>query len=396
MVRRNGVSVVWLTVTAWMGFTCVAMAAVLLSVSLKRIGQQFAIGYGLQGMLAPTKEAALALAAVTCGYVGDRTGKRWLLGAAMFLVSGGMLAIAGCGGYGGLLAGILVMGMGLGMLEALASPLVAELHPTAVSTHMNLLHGFYPAGLAAFAVVVGFALDRGVHWQTPFLVAALPAAAVGVLFLAGRYPGSEEEGSRRPPLSVRAILANPTFWSLALAMALAAGAEASLIYWAPSFLQSEYNSSPLVGGWVLTVFGLSMAAGRFGMSVVTRRFPVGQLMVRLAFLGVAVALSLVLVKSLWASVVLLALSGFVCAVFWPSILSVATQRIATGSATLLAMLSTAGIVGFGAMPSAVGALADAQKAGLRGGLALVPVGFLLAGIVLAKGLRATGGESARA
>jgi fucose permease len=390
MAQKSNVSVTRLTVTSWLSFVCYAFTAAPLSVALRHIGRELSIGFRLQGALVPARVTALACSALLCGYAADRIGKRKLLSGAMLVIAVGLLAIANARTYGHLLGGMLVIGAGLGTLEGLVSPLVAELHPQSVTAQLNVLHAFYPAGMAASALTVGFVLDHGVHWKVPFLVGAIPVAAVGMLFMTGRYP--EAQGHQRPaPLPVRSILANPMFWLLAAALALTAGAEGCLIYWGPSFLATEYGCSALLGGSALAMYGLAEAVGRLGVGAAVRAVPVNRLLVAMAFLGSAVGVCLVAVSRLEVSVGLLALSGLVCASFWPSILALATERIAVGSATLLAMLAVAGIGGFGGLPWAAGMIADAQKRGLRGGLALVPVSFLLAGIVLVIASRARRG-----
>ncbi|MHC5033809.1 MAG: MFS transporter [Planctomycetota bacterium] len=384
-----------LTVTSWIALVVFASTSALVSVSLKEIGQDLTLGFALKGALAPIRSAVLAVSTFLIGYCADRTGMRWLLGGGMCVVALGLLCIGRSETYVAVAFGMAVLGMGLGSCEALLSPLVAELHPTTVATHMNVLHGFFPAGVVASSVLVGQALDVGVHWRSPFVVAALPALAVALVFLTARYPG---DGSRpkRTPLSVRSLLRSRTFWLLAVAMALTAGCEGSILFWTPNFVQDEYAASALVGAGGLTAFCVAMAVGRFGTASAVRFVPLPRLMTALAFLGACVALCLALVHSLPVSVVTLAGAGLCVACFWPGVLTLATDRIAVGSATLLSMLSVAGIAGFGGIPLAVGLLAE--HAGLRVGLLLVPAAFAAAGVVLLVlfGARPDGTEEAQA
>jgi fucose permease len=202
---------------------------------------------------------------------------------------------------------------------------------------------------------------------------------VALVFLTARYPG-DGSSPKLTPLSVRALLRNRTFWLLAVAMALTAGCEGGILFWTPNFLRDEYAASALVGAGGLVAFCVAMAVGRFGTAWAVRFAPLPRLMTALAFLGACVVLCLVLVHSLPVSVVALAGAGLCVACFWPGVLTLATDRIAVGSATLLSMLAVAGIAGFGGMPLAIGLLAE--YAGLRAGLLLVPAAFAAAGVVL--------------
>jgi len=279
------------------------------------------------------------------------------------------------GTYAGLLVGMMAIGCGLGPIEGLASPLIADLHPKAVATQMNVLHAFYSAGLAAAALLMGAELDRGMPWRVAFPCAAVPALLVGVMFAAGRYGGAHE-GPRPAPLPLRDILGSRAFWPLAGAMALTAGCEGSLTFWSPNFVQVEYGASALVGSYGLAVFAAAMAVGRLGTGVATRFVSLSSLMVALAFGGAGATACLALVRSLPVSLASFVLGGLCIACFWPCILSLATSRMAAGSATLLAMLSVAGIVGFGGVPLLIGLVAE--WGGLRTGLLIVPAGLLVA------------------
>ncbi|KPK62953.1 MAG: hypothetical protein AMK73_05505 [Planctomycetes bacterium SM23_32] len=352
----------WLTATAWVSLLVFAATSTLTSVSLKHIGTDLEIGYSLRGLIAFARAIVLAASTFTVGYWADRTGKRRLLSAGMCVAALGLVCVGRSSGYAGLLAGTMLMALGLGSLEALISPLITDLHPERVETQMNVLHAFFPAGIVLASQVVGRALDAGVPWRMPFTLVALPAVVVAVMYGVGRYPDARA-GGRPTPVRVRAVLANPLFWALAFAMWLTAGCEGALIYWSPNFVQDAYGTTATVGAWGLTAFTAAMAVGRFGTGAAARFVPLSRLMVCLALLAAGSGLVLVLVDALWVSMTAFVLAGLFVACFWPSILTVANRRIAARSATLLAMLSVAGIAGFGVIPAVIGALADAR--GLR-------------------------------
>jgi fucose permease len=298
----------------------------------------------------------------------------------MFVVAFALLCLGRVGTYAGLVAATVALGAGLGGLEALASPLIADLHPDDVELHMPLLHAFFPLGIVASSLLAGWGLDAGMPWQALFGVTSIPAALVGAMFLFGRYGTESHEGPKRVALSVPAVLGNVTFWLLGAAMALTAGVEGALTLWTPSFVQDEYGASALVAASGLTCFSAAMAVGRLGAGFATRRVPLHKMMVALSVACALVTVALVLFRNVSVSFVAFGLSGLFIACFWPGILSVATRRIAAGSATLLAMLSVAGIVGYGGLPWSVGALAD--RFGLRLALGILPVSMGAAALAL--------------
>ena len=78
---------------------------------------------------------------------------------------------------------------------------------------------------------------------------------------------------------------------------------------------------------------------------------------------------------------LFALGGVFVACFWPTLLAVASDSIATGSTVLFSLLAAAGIVGCVLVPWAIGALGD--LCGLRLAMLVLPAScLLLAGALL--------------
>jgi putative MFS transporter len=369
----------WLTRASWLSLVIFAVSSTLVSVSLKRIGGDLGIDFDQRGALAFWRSCALVAAALASGLLADRLGRRWLLTGAMVAVAFGLFWTGRVSTYAGVVAGLVFVGLGLGCLEALVSPLVAELHPGDVTRHMGILHGFYPVGIVLSSLPVGLALDHGMAWQVPFTVAAAPALAIGVMFVAARYPegGGHRQGS---PLALREILANPVFWALAAAMLFGAGCEGGLFYWCPNFVQAEYGMDALAGALAVALFSLAMVAARFGVGGLSRRARMEPLMLGLTVLGTLFSALLAALHSPAATFALIAAGGICVAFLWPGVLALGAQKIATGSSTLFALLAVAGIAGFGLVPYAMGIVAKAH--GLRAGMAVVAAAFLVAGLML--------------
>jgi len=389
--ENRPVTVRWLTAAAWLTVLTYATVSALKSVSLETIGRDLNIGFGPRGGLAAAESVVIAVVTFLVGVLADRIGKRRLFVVASGVVALGLLRIGWSRGYVGLVGAVAVAGIGMGAWEALLSPLTADLHADRVEMHMNLMHAFYPTGLVLSSCLIGLALDRGVPWRVLFTVAAVPASVLALMFLSGRYPSRPPQAPLEP-LRVGTIVRDGRFWLLAAVMTLTAGTEGSLIVWAPNFVQVEYGASALAGGAGLTVFAGAMALGRFGTGLAAARVPLPKIMGVMLALGIGSTSALVLGVGLWATYAALAVCGLVVACFWPSVLALATRRIGAGSATLLAMLSVAGIVGFGALPWTVGCVAEGY--GLRMGLALLPGALVLAGVAFAAVARSPGAPSA--
>ncbi len=379
MNESSPAGVRWLTTASWLSFVVFAVTSTLVSVSLKRIGVDLGIDLERRGALAFWRSCALVAAAIASGLLSDRLGKRWLLTAAMVAVAFGLFWTGRVSSYAGLVAGLVFVGLGLGCLEALVSPLVAEMHPVDVARGLSVLHGFYPVGIVLSSLPVGWALDRGLAWQAPFTATAVPALAVGFMFVSARYPAAPVE-RRRGPLTLRQILRNPVFWVLAVAMLFGAGCEGGLFYWCPNFVQAEYGVGAVAGAAAIALYSLAMVAARFGMGALSQRVRIQPLMLALTGFGALFCALLAALHGTAASFVLVGAGGMCVAFIWPGVLTLGAQKIAAGSSTLFAMLAVAGIAGFGLVPYLMGVVGEAY--GLRAGMAVVAAAFVVCGVLL--------------
>jgi len=299
------------------------------------------------------------------------------------LIAVSQAAAARAAGYAALLRAYAAAGVGKGPLEALVNPLVAQLNPHTSARVLNIINGLFSVGLVVAALTTGEILEAGGGWRLPFWLWVPPALVCAGLYLTRRYPavGAAQREVGRP----RRFLADPLFWPLLIGMILGGGCEAGLTAWGPNFVEHELGASARSGAWAMALFGAFMAAGRFASSGLFALATPLRLMTASAVACALATLGLCFVEGLWGAWVLFALGGLSVACFWPTLLAVASDNIATGSASLFALLAAAGIAGCVVFPWAIGALGDAF--GLRGGVVLLPVSMVMQVAVLAAASR---------
>ncbi len=358
-----------LTWVSRFSFIVFAGSSATLSVSLKQIGEDLGLGDAKLGALGLARSLALGTAALLSGVAADRFGKKPFLVAGMVAGAAGVVGVSTADGLPALLAFLALTGVGLGVMESLVSPLVAELHPDDVGFQVNILHGFFPLGIIGTSLIVSQALSRGASWRAPFAIVGVGFAAAMVGFAAGRYPG----GRMHPeaPLRLQELPANRTFRLLAAAMFFGAAAEGGLFYWAPKFVQDEFLATPAVGGLALTLFSITMMAGRLGLSGAVRRGGAAGLTAGLALLGAAASACMAFAPSVQVALIFAGVCGLSVSLFWPGVLTIAAEEISVSSARVFALLSVVGIAGFGLAPPAIGLITEAYDP--RRGLVVVPV-----------------------
>ena len=366
-----------LQAACWLGMVVFAASVAIPGICLPQIGDEFGLALGTRGLLGSLRMAALLLALLTSGYLADRFGKVAFLTGGMALAALGLAGTPLARQYGPLLAAQAVVGLGMGAMEALINPLVAELHPDSPARPLNITNGLFSVGLVAAALLSGEMLEAWQSWRATFLVWVVPALVTAALFASRRYPRAERGGDAGDGT---AFLRKPLFWALMGAMVIAGGCEAGMTFWSASFMEHLLGASTRGGAMTVAFFGAAMAAGRFATGGLVAKFEPLALTV-LSAVGYTVATAgLCFSEAEGPGLVLIGLSGLFVACFWPTILAVATQRVQAGSTTMFALLAAAGISGCIVFPWAIGAIGDA--AGLRLGVALLPAAMVIEGALL--------------
>ena len=349
------------------------------AITLPSVRAEFGLSYSEGGLLTLVRSLTLAVVVTASGLLAVRWGKKPLLTAGVFVLAVAVVAVYSVGSFPALLLAFVLFGTGLGAIEALVSPLVAELDPPRAAPNLNALHALFPVGLVAAALAGGEALAAKADWRLSFLALYPPALLLGIMFLRARFPKHTPE--KRPAGGAGGLARDPVFWLLGMAMALSAGTEGCLTTWTANLIEDSFGASARTGAWGLAAFAAPMFAGRLLASSATRRIRLERLIVLASLAGVGGVLGLIVASGIdagWvsfaASCGFLAVCGLAVAPFWPTMLALAEQRIPRSPTTLVfAVMATFGIAGYGLAPWIVGLLAD--RWGLRAGFAAMIPAF---------------------
>lgn len=368
------------------------------AITLKSMRTEFGLSYSEGGLLASVRSLTLAVVVTASGFLAVRWGKKPLLTAGTFLLAVAVVAVYSVGSFPALLLAFVLFGTGLGAIEALISPLVAELDPPRAAPNLNALHALFPLGLVAAALGGGEALVAGANWRFAFLALCPPALLAGVMFLRARFPRHTPE--TRPAGGAVGLARSSVFWLLGLAMAMSAWTEGCLTTWTANLIEDSFAASARAGAWGLVAFAAPMFVGRLLASRATRRIRLERLIVFASLAGIGGVLGLIVASGIdagWvsfaASCGFLAVCGLAVSPFWPTMLALAEQRIPGSPTTLIfALMATFGIAGYGLAPWTVGLVAD--RWGLRAGFAAMIPAFaaVIALTAVADRRRPTQGE----
>ncbi len=379
---------------AFMTLFVYASGSIVIPVALVNLARD--LGFSLEqggmtagGALQLGRTLTIVAAMLLCGFVAGRWGKRRTLGASVLLVGFGLGLCAVSPAYGILFLALMLVGLGEGVIEALATPLVQDLHPEEPGRHIHFAHAFWPIGILATVLAAGALLARGISWRAIVGgIAVLALVPTALLLLPARpghrYPDHPEPLSRRQVLGqIRTIVRIPRFWIFFAAMFLAGGGEFCLTFWTASHIQLRFAGSAWTGGMGTAVFAAGMMIGRTGWGWAIRQHQLPRLVTLSALGGAAVTMLLPGMHHLPGFVALLFLAGLATAPFWPSLQSHCVQRLPHADSTMiLILLSCAGVPGCGVFTWLMGYLGN--RAGrLDAAFFLVPACYLAIALLMA-------------
>jgi MFS family permease len=363
-------------------------------VCLTSLAAEMALDEGRCGILLSCSFWGVVAGLLVAGPMADRTGFRLLLVAGALLEAAGMFLTAAAPDFLNACGGACVMGLGVGVTDALATPVVCSLYPERRTEATNLLHAFFPAGLLFIIAGALLFLDTAIGWRRAYRVTGMlcfPAAAAFALL---RMPRKTHAGEQR--VRTRTLLGSPVFLLMGAVIFLAGASELGPAQWLPAFVERAAQDSQGAGAWgrALTrlaggpkkvgILGLSlyagaMLAGRAAASRLAARVRPTTVLAGGAFLvGLGLALAAASPNVL-ASILFLAASGLGVSCLWPTTLAIAGDRFPSGGATMFAILPVLGNTGGLLSPMVIGFVAKATSLRLGMGiLAVAPALCLIA------------------
>ena len=262
--------------------------------------------------------------------------------------------------YAGLLLAVGLMGLGGGFTEVLISPLLEACPTEGKAGNMSLLHSFYCWGQAAIVLLSGvyfFFLDIEIYWYyLPFLWAVIPVLGAVAFAIVPIYqlPGDANGGT-----GVGQLFGKPIFFLLLLMMLCAGAGEMTMSQWSSAFAESALGVPKAIGDLLgPCMFALMMGSARALYGKFSARIDLHRLML-ICCVGCVVSYLLAACAPHPALALLgCALCGLSVGIFWPGILSRATEAIPAGGISMFAILALSGDIGCLVGPSVTGSVAD--------------------------------------
>lgn len=241
----------------------------------------------------------------------------------------------------------IIMGCGNGFTEVAVNPLVATLFPKDKTHYLNVLHAWWPAGLA----IGGVTMQMGVHvyfpsglmglqmWQTGLWLIAIPAIIYGLMLLPATFPQTERVESGVSNWDMFKECLRPMFFLWAFCMLLTASTELGPQKWQESVMTSTSG----ISGTIIIVYCSAMMfiLRNFAGPIARALSPIGLLTISAVFSAAGLYL-LSYANNATTGFAYATLFGLGIAFFWPTMLGVTSERFPKGGALALALMGSVG------------------------------------------------------
>ena len=356
------------------------MVATVVGPTLQPIRETFDVGLAQVGLLFPFASLGYIGSGLLGSIASDRYARR------PFVVAGSALMAAGVGiqstapTWSLLLAGTLVIGMGMGLLDGPLNALIMDLSTSDTAKWLNYLHFFFGTGALAGPILAGAALGLGADWRQIYAVLGIVAATAVIPFALMRIPARP----RRAPVrlgSVGRIALRPLIILMMIVLVFYVGVEVTIAGWLPSFLELDHGFNRGVAGAAVSVFWVGILIGRLSSGLLTRWMDPLRLLTLSLAVGSFFALAASLIDNSILAIVCFAVVGIMLASAFPTALAVGvkSQEAATGALTGF-MVAAAG-VGSLTFPPIAGAIGESF--GLRPAMVMTAGLTGLAGVASA-------------
>ncbi len=364
----------WLSIAAYTGMFSFGIVMALLGAILPSISERLHFGLAQAGNLFLAMNGAMLITTLALGPLLDRFGMKPAFVAAPLFVAGAVISIAGVETFRGLMAAVVLLGIGGAALNQATNTLIADLNEDEQrkGAALNLLGMFFGFGALFIPFTIGALL--GVLGLKNILYAGA-ALSLATLMLSVLFSFPTPRQSAGVPFAhVTSLARQPLVLAFAFLLFFESGNEFILGGYVTSYLTRSLGASVSTASYLLAAYWGALMLTRLILSRVSLRIS-GHALILASALGVAVSVGLLIVApSLIAAAIAIVLLGLSIAAIFPTALALAGWRFQSHSGTVFGILIGVALSGGLTLPWLAGRIAEDR--GVASGLLLAIVDAL--------------------
>jgi fucose permease len=277
MTRHGAPGVGVLKILTYLMFAMFAMTTDSVGVIIPQVIKQYSLGMTAGGAFQYATMSGIAIAAFGLGFLADRWGRKRSIVAGLLLFGASSALFAVGHAFLFFVSLLFFSGLAIGVFKAGALALIGDISRSTRehAATMNMVEGFFGVGAIIGPAVVARLLLSGIDWKWLYVIAsALCAILVAMAALARFPPPLAREAVRQRRFSETwGLLRDPFALGFALALMLYVAAEAAVYVWAPTYLGGYHGPFAWFALYVVSIFFVLRAAGRFLGAWLLARLP---------------------------------------------------------------------------------------------------------------------------
>lgn len=210
---------------------------------------------------------AIALSGLALGFLADRLGRKRAIMLGLVLFAADAYLFAAVDSYGAFLVLLSISGIAIGIFKTGALALVGDIVRSARdhTATMNMVEGFFGVGSIVGPAIVAKLLQDGFAWKWLYVIAGTLCCILLAVAARTDYPVALKSAVAEPvtPGRTLMLLRQPLALGFSLGCFLYVAIECSIYVWLPTYLSAASDRLPVPALWVVPVFFLLRAGGRF-------------------------------------------------------------------------------------------------------------------------------------
>ncbi len=359
-----------LIVAAILAIFVYGMIAAMLGTILPSLSERFRLTPAQNGNIALAQAFGLIIASLSVGPLVDNHGKKvgLLLGLALIAIA--LFVLPRSKGYGSIMAYMLLLGLGGGIIVTGANALVSDIGEDRRASVLNFLNLFFGLGGLATPFISANFLKRDAV-KLCYLTAILTVVTLGVHTVAPIPPPTGARGFQFSEIGQ--LIGNPSLFLLALLLFLYVACEVGVWNWLARHLMSSGIPESRALNILSLGFALGLLLGRVAVAPVLITVPAAQVTLAASILMVVTTYLALQTRHPTVSWVAVFCAGVAMAPVFPTTLAMVGDRFPVATATAMGIVITSGWLGLAVSSPLIGRIAGDDPTRIRKALLVLPI-----------------------
>jgi fucose permease len=345
------------------------MIASIAGTIIPEISQRFGLSPEQIGNVFLAQAIGLIIASVSVGPLLDNRGKKTGLLLGLGLIVMALFAVPNSTGYFMIMAFILVLGLGGGIIVTAANALVSDISADRRASVLNLLNLFF--GLGALATpFIGANLFHHNSIALCYLIAGLTAATLLLHTLTPMPPPTGERGFKFAEAGP--LLGRPSLFLLSFLLFLYVSCEVGVWNWLVKHLMAQGIAESTALNILSLGFALGLLIGRVVVSRILMKVPAATVTLFAAILMAITTYAMLQTNGATVAAVLVFFAGVAMAPVFPTTLAMVGDAFPRMTATAMGMAITTGWIGLAFSSRIIGAIAGTDPTRIKTALLVLP------------------------